>query len=228
LKDRIIKEIDNMAGKYSAHEIFTDWVTMTAVSISNSVDSEYYAAREKTYREYAAKYTSAELRRIARLNGMLVEAMETEMSDMLGYIYMNLESNSKKAGQFFTPYHICRMMGRMMNPEIDSITGWIGLNEPSTGAGGNVIAFCEGLRNRGINYQEHCMAVCQDLDMKCVYMSYVQLSYYGIPAIVVQGDTLQNAWTMSKARTDKTFMTPVYVLNMHRFTHENMQEEINM
>ena len=46
------------------------------------------------------------------------------------------------------------------------------------------------LQKKGINYQNVMKVVAQDLDWRCVYMCYLQLSYMGIDAICVQGDTL--------------------------------------
>ena len=46
------------------------------------------------------------------------------------------------------------------------------------------------MKQQGVNYQQTLKAVCQDIDVKAVYMTYVQLTLYGIPAIVYQTDTL--------------------------------------
>lgn len=64
------------------------------------------------------------------------------------------------------------------------------VNEPSCGAGGNIIALAEVMKERGINYQQKLEVVCQDIDTKAVYMTYVQMCLYGIPAIVYQSNTL--------------------------------------
>lgn len=37
--------------------------------------------------------------------------------------------------------------------------------------------------------------VCQDLDWTAVYMCYVQLSLFGVKAIVAQGNTLSEPYT---------------------------------
>ena len=124
------------------------------------------------------------------MTAWLVEWADEEMFDMLGYIYMHLELGSKKAGQFFTPYHLCRLMAKMQAQDFDGTV--IDVNEPTCGAGGNIIALAEAIKDRGYNYQQLLRVVCQDIDIKAVYMTYVQLTLYGIPAIVYQTDTLRD------------------------------------
>lgn len=51
------------------------------------------------------------------------------------------------------------------------------------------------------------MCVCAvDIDIRCAMMTYIQLSYLGIPAVVIHGDTLS-------AKEFTRFYTPVYILN---------------
>ena len=86
--------------------------------------------------------------------------------------------------------------------------------EPSCGAGGNIIAIAEKLKADGINYQERLCVTCQDLDWKAIYMCYVQLSLYGIPAVVVQGDTLREPF--NGKLTGNAYVTPMKVLQLNR------------
>ena len=183
-KSLIIKTIQSMAGKYGVYEIFADWVKVMALSMANAV--QYKEFREKEYNETIKRYDSAEQDKLFEMTAWLVEWADQEYYDMLGYIYMHLELGSKKAGQFFTPYNICQLMARTQDFNEDITT----INEPTCGAGGNIIAAAEAMRSQGINYQQFLRAVCQDIDVKAVYMTYVQLTLYGIPAIVYQTDTL--------------------------------------
>lgn len=206
-KKYIIDELNALSGRYSTYEVFADWIKMEALSISQRVD--YKDAREKEYLDVANKYTKDELVRISKLSGALTLAYETEgMSDILGAIYMSKDMGSNKLGQFFTPYHLCQMMSELHNIEELLVDDMIVINEPSVGAGGNIIAFCEHLKNKGYNYQQIVEVIAQDLDYKAVYMSYVQFSLLGIPAKVYQGDTLKG--TLDE---DNVFITPAYLLS---------------
>ena len=186
MSDSIIKILHSLSGKYSVYEIFANWVEMMALAFAQAV--WYEEKRETAYKEISSRYTEEELTRLYEATAYLWEWAEIEMTDMLGYIYMHLDLGSKSHGQFFTPYHICKLMARL--PEYEE--GLIRVNEPTCGAGGNVIALAEALKDKGLNYQQLMRATLQDLDIKAVYMSYVQMCIYGIPAVVFQSDTLRD------------------------------------
>lgn len=185
-KDLIIKTIQSMAGKYGVYEIFADWVKIQALAFANAI--QFNESREREYIEVMKRYDESDQQKLFEMNAWLTEWADEEFYDMLGYIYMNLELGSKKAGQFFTPYNICQLMARMQKFDHEVVTA----NEPTCGAGGNIIALAQAMKEQGINYQQKLAAVCQDLDVKAVYMTYVQLTLYGIPAMVYQTDTLQD------------------------------------
>ena len=84
----------------------------------------------------------------------------------------------------------------------------ITINEPTCGGGGMIIAAADVLKRRGINYQRCMKVFAQDLDWKCVYMCYVQLSLLGVDAVVVQGDTLCDPYTGNNYPRSRIFRTP--------------------
>lgn len=184
MSDKIIKTMQSMIGKYGIYNIFEDWVCMMAMAYANQV--VYSQKREEIYRDIMNKYTEPERQKFFEMFAWLIEWAEVQMTDMLGYIYMHLEIGSKAHGQFFTPYNICRLMAKLESFNDEIVT----VNEPSCGAGGNIIALAEAMKERGINYQQNLEVVCQDIDTKAVYMTYVQMCLYGIPAIVYQANTL--------------------------------------
>ncbi len=117
----------------------------------------------------------------------LAFALEDEITDVLGEVYMEADMGSESTGQFFTPYHLSKMTAGVTIPADVSPAKPLILNEPSTGGGGMIIAAAEILRKEGLNHQRCMEVVAQDLDWKGVYMTYLQLSLLGIKAIVVQG-----------------------------------------
>lgn len=200
MSDNIIKTIQSMSGKYGVYEIFADWVKLMALSLSNQV--QYSHSRENDYIETLKRYDENEQMKLYEMTAWLVEWADEEMTDMLGYIYMHLELGSKAHGQFFTPYHLCRLMAMLEAYDGEIVT----VNEPSCGAGGNIIALAEVMKERGINYQQKLEVVCQDIDTKAVYMAYVQMCLYGIPAIVYQSNTLADPNGIQSA-TGKLYTT---------------------
>ena len=67
--------------------------------------------------------------------------------------------------------------------------GYITLSEPCCGAGAMILGFVKALKDEDINYQQNLLVYAVDISEICAYMTYVQLSLYGIPAIVVRKDT---------------------------------------
>lgn len=206
MSDKIIKTIQSMIGKYGVYNLFEDWVRMIALAYANQIF--FSQKREDEYLEIMKRYDDAEKAKLYEMYAWLLEWAEEQMTDMLGYIYMHLELGSKAHGQFFTPYHVCQMMAKMQKYDGKVMK----VNEPSCGAGGNIIALAEALKEQGINYQQKMEVVCQDIDTKAVYMTYVQMCLYGIPAIVYQANTLSDPEGLQSV-TGKLYSTG-YLLKM--------------
>lgn len=196
----IIDSILDMSGSYTPYQIFTDWISMMALSIHNSCKvfhDEIYTEREKMYLDIAKKYSTEHLKTMGDMLGALTICLEEKFGDILGDIYMKAGCGNKNTGQFFTPYHLSYLTANMIygsqfshfnkNEQIE-------INEPSTGGGGMMIAICQVAKENGINYQKNFHIVAQDLDWNGVYMTYVQLSLLGVRAVVVQGDTLREPY----------------------------------
>lgn len=206
-KKEIIKIIRSMSGRHSVYDVFNDWVTCFAISISNSTDlihNELWHAREQQYLDIVKKYEKDQQLKFAELSAYLVEALTSKIDDALGDIYMRLDVSNKNAGQFFTPYSISRLAAKLAIDEKKLDEGFL-MNEPSVGAGGMVIAAVDIILNDYNKNPQMLMRVaCNDLDWRCVYMTYVQLSLLGIKAVVYQGDTLKEPYPTSEANVFRT------------------------
>lgn len=200
MKKDIVKIITDMSGKYSPDNIFTDWVQCSAITIQNScclIHDSVWHEREKTYKAVMNKYELEERQKFVEMLLLLTDAMEEQIGDILGEIYMEAGCGSKRTGQFFTPFHISELMARIQIPADISEDNPFMLQEPSVGGGGMVIAVVRDLKNRGINYQKCMKVIAQDLDWRSVYMAYVQFSLLGIDAVVVQGNTLTEPYDIN-------------------------------
>jgi type I restriction-modification system DNA methylase subunit len=203
---QIISLINDMSKYYSPHQVFSDWMEMYAISIANActlLNSKLKQNREQKYIEIVKKYKEVEQNRFPELCGMLVLALEQDMVDVLGNVYMGLESGSKHTGQFFTPNHISRLTARLM-PLVTDTDGIIKFTEPTCGSGGMIIAYAKSLSEQGVNYQKKLEVIAQDIDYRCVHMCYVQLSLLGIKATVIR----QNTLTLEEVPEDSMFLTP--------------------
>lgn len=212
-KKAFIKTIDEIARRYTPQQVFTDFVTMAAMSISNAVD--FKEEREKKYLDLIRKYEPDEQARFPELLAIATEGFESQFGDFLGECFEKLAASNSKAGQFFTPYSVARVCGQMTfdKEAVDSAIadkGYVGINEPAAGGGAMIVAFLEAMKENGYNFQTQSLTVAQDIDYRCAYMCYVTLSLLGAPAIVCIGDTLTlDIW--------EELRTPFYVLNYRKF-----------
>lgn len=211
-RKEIINTINKISGKYSAYEVFTDWIRCMAMSISNTVTPFHgpiWKEREDLYLNTITKYSPEERTAFSEMMAWLAETMDEGPDDILGDIYMKSGMGSKAAGQFFTPFHLSELCARVAISEEELFTeDKISLNEPSCGGGGMIIAVAKVLQDNGINYQKKLRVVVQDLDWKGVYMCYVQLSLLGIDAICVQGDTLMEPFDPHRTERSHMLFTP--------------------
>lgn len=217
----IIKGLKSLASRNSLWSVFEDWLKVCAISISNAVDWNHREEREKQYLETINKYTSDEQKILIETFTELVIALEREHTksgpfDLLGKVFHSLELHNKYHGQFFTPFHLCEFMGQVAlgdggeagNNVRDSLSqkGYVSVCEPCVGSGGMVLGFAKAMYKEKLNYCEQMVAYCCDIDIKCVYMAYLQLSLYGIPAVIIHGNSLTlEEWSH--------WYTPTYMIN---------------
>lgn len=208
----LIDAIVRLSGKYSGYEVFADWVKCSALSVANSchmIHGDIWKERERDWENTISRYTEDERVEFARMFAMLVGALEDDMRDVLGEVYMEAGLGSKMAGQFFTPFHVSELCAKMgiEHIEPDSFEPIL-INEPSCGGGSMIIATAAELQRKGVNWQRRMRVVAQDLDWKGVYMCYLQLSLLGMRAKVVQGDTLLHPYDRYKTDSRNVFVTP--------------------
>ena len=118
-KKEIVNTLQRMSGKYSAYEIFSDWIKCCALAISNQSDlfqCEIWEKREQEYLATIRKYPPEETKEFPRMLSELVFALEDEITDVLGEVYMEADMGSKSTGQFFTPYHLSKMTAGVTIP----------------------------------------------------------------------------------------------------------------
>lgn len=214
------KIFNSLCGRYSRWEVWQDFVTLSAISISNTVDRRNAAEREKTYMTISGKYKPTELEKFSQMLCEVVTGMDINSDqDFLGELYMALELGNDHAGQFFTPYSVCRCMAEMTSTDLSARVerdGWISVNDPACGAGALLVAFANACLRQKINYQTSVLFVAQDIDYIVGLMCYLQLSLMGCAGYVVIANTLTNPSTALDRRGliprpgENVWYTPFY------------------
>lgn len=208
----LLRLIRLLAPKYSTWSVFEDFLAMSAYTFSNSVDAVHRDEREADYMKIAGKYKKEELTLFPEMLYHLIEELECytdSPTDVLGRIFHELELHNKYKGQFFTPQSICDMMGEMVLGANDSSIaerGYITVAEPSVGSGAMILGFAKAMTNNHFNYQKQMVVMAIDIDIKCVWMAYLQFTLYNIPAVVIHGNSLSmQEWSR--------WYTPAYILD---------------
>ena len=200
IQQDFIKKFEALSGRYSVRQIWEDWVISSAISISNVVDHVHAPEREKRYMTIASKYSRKELEMFSELFADFVNAVDGNPDqDFLGEMYMAVGMGNENAGQFFTPYCVCKMMAKITNTDVLlgqlQQRGWVSVLDPACGAGALLIAFANECLSQKINYQTQVLFVAQDIDYLVGCMCYLQLSILGCPGYVVIGDSIAHPTT---------------------------------
>lgn len=198
-----IRLFGETARYHHRHEVFRDLVAMGTLAMQNAFLRS--PVLEEEYLAIAGRYQAEDMTRMAQLIGCIAGALDCRAGDFLGEIFMELEIGSTHMGQFFTSYSASRLMAKLTFSHVAKQLErhpFIKLDDPTCGAGSMVIAVCELMLDQGINPQQKLYARCTDIDAVAVHMYYLQLSYLGVPADVVVGNSL----TLKSYRSYRTPM----------------------
>lgn len=198
-----LKIFNSLTGKHSRWEIWEDFVTLTAIEISNSTDKVNAPERTKMYQTIVSKYSAKEREGMAEMLAEVIMGMEQNPDqDFLGSLYMMCELGNDHAGQFFTPYDVCRCMAEItFDPKLHpDMEGFISVSDPACGAGATLLAFLNVCKRRNICYHNKVLVIAQDIDFIVGLMCYIQCSFMGCAGYVVIGDTLVNPATAYDSR----------------------------
>jgi len=165
---------------------------------------------EERYRRTLARAKHPE--KLPQAFAIMVEALEQEQYDFLGAVAGELELLNNWAGQFFTPPSLCDMMSKMtMYNEKPDPRHRLTIQEPAVGGGAMVIAVSKELKQNGFQ-PWHYWVDATDLDAKMFWVSYIQFTLLGIPAVVRNGNTL----SMEIRESAVTLLGAIYPLRSEK------------
>lgn len=205
VKISLIKVLQSFPGHLNRWEVYFDWIHAMAYTLANVTDRSHLRhEREVAYMKLVDKYGN-NMHKFSECLALLVRLFEYQSRDWLGEIYMEGEFSNKHLGQFFTPYHVSKLMADLTFDE-DQLKKKrkIGFYEPTVGAGGMIIALAETMKEKGYNPQTQLEVYCTDLDTNALLMAFVQLSILGIPARC----EVKNALSMDQEDCISQWYTP--------------------
>ncbi len=142
---------------------------------------------------------------LATMLGATVQALQAAPTDFIGPMYAEFAAN-ERAGQFFTPPALSRMVAEMslgdLVGQVEKIRheeglGFILCQEPACGVGGMVLEAHAVMKSRGILPHKDAHWHMTDVDFAAMCGAYVQCNLCGVSAIVIHGNTLSGETWMA-------------------------------
>lgn len=218
----IVKLVNQASHRVNPNKFLSDTFECGAIAVSNQFDFPKAEQREERYKQIMNAYEPKERELMAEAFAKIYALLSSvvyddgKFNDWLGELFMQTGIGNKHNGQFFTPYHISCLCAKVSIDE--SIVRQkqrdneiITINDPTCGAGGMLVAALETLdRDYHFNYAHNCFIFAEDIDIRCVHMTYLQLSLAGVPAIVKHTNSLtRETWDVWK--------TPAFLMQYMRF-----------
>lgn len=197
-------------GKHSVVSIFRDFVIMYAIAIKNAW--QFNQEDEDLYLSIVKKYSREEVFKFVEMSCELVKIYRSldSIHDVLGDIFEHIGANSKAYSQYFTPNHVANLMSDIVMRDLKKNklkeNEYISFLDPACGSGVLLINAADVLYKNKVHYEDKAFFMCQDIDFICVCMTYIQMSLYGMPGYVQQGDFL-------KDECIRRFYTPQFFIN---------------
>lgn len=232
LLKEIIKIFESLRYKRDLWSLYSDFLEMMAIAISNSAERYFlpksYEKREQRYLSLAKTYDKDELLKMSEVFNLFVKLQDYNLEsqgakDILGGLLMKLNLGDKWAGQVFTPDNLASLLAKItcsedeLKKQIED-RGFIYASDPAVGGGVTMIGLVNAMLDGGFNPQRYLFVECGDLDKRACYMTYIQLATLGIPAIVKNQDTLLN-------KVFDVWFTPAFYLDGWWFRLKNLEDK---
>ncbi|PCI98732.1 MAG: hypothetical protein COB14_07490 [Alphaproteobacteria bacterium] len=194
-KKEFIKIINNLDSSKNRQENFRNFCEMAYYALAKAaVNKETADKFEDRYMSIIGTYKNkADRMNIASLFGITYLALEIGGCDFLGEISAELECLDKRNGQFFTPYHLSKMMAQINLTDAKTIIneqGFLSISDPAAGAGCMILASADCLEEQGHDLLTTMSAQATELSRMTYHMLFIQLALRGIPAAVIHGNSL--------------------------------------
>ena len=184
MNSEFAKHFEKLAGSKFGHihswDLFREWLSAVWWMLDGGRDAE----RKQRLDRYTAEQ-GAELAGLLNEYCRMVE--QRPFHDILGDAFMELDLASVHAGQYFTPFHVCRMMAEMNFDESllrqkaeagEKMT----VCDPACGSGAMLLAYGQVIHDKmGRDWLRHAAAFYgMDIDERCVLMASIQLRMNGM------------------------------------------------
>lgn len=186
-----IKLLNFLKNKYSAEKIFNDFVTLFAITLSNKVcfNKENISMYNKIYNSYEKeeKYI------FYALSSELIKLFKNEIEpyDILGDIHKKItkQTNIKIVNNSKLQEAKRKLQGVL---KLDRKNNNGTMVEVNCGSGAMILAYASTLNMFNLDYKIDLDVTAIDTDILNVFMTYIQLYFYEISAVVILLDEVTN------------------------------------
>ena len=171
----LLDEAGRRAG-VSRGQVFEDFLACSLCALSNrQMEDEYLAVVRKGYGD--GEKGRRGIDSLTQAFGTLIDLMEQTRKDILGDLFQGGITYGE-AGQFLTPEQLCEFMAALCGDETAAGT----VADPCCGSGRMLLAFAE--------HHPGGELVGQDIDLRCVRMTGINLALRNLYGYVLWGNSL--------------------------------------
>ena len=196
--DRTLLKIAEITrGRISRPQTLSDFLAYCALLLSIRTDPVHTEQRSKSLERLKANYKKDEWE---AFHQGLVDLCRTfvrniqvgRYEDLFAGSFTQVRATSQALKQDFTPVDVGKLIGAISVSSNLSLPeeGFFSLSDHACGSGTLLLAGAQRIADTGYNPAEQLVIQAADLDARCVHMTYLHLSLYGIPAVIVQGNTI--------------------------------------
>lgn len=170
----------------SRGQAFEDFLHVTVCALGHPLMEEEYL--QTIERHKAGTKGKRGVDKLAQMFATLVASMEDTRADILGDLFQGAITYGER-GQFMTPEPISDMMAAMNLPaEKTDLDGRRSVNDPCCGSGRMLLSAAK--------LQPNWHFVGQDIDLRCVRMTAINLGLRNHYGHVVHGNSLSNTCSL--------------------------------
>ena len=177
--------------KYSAEKVFRDFISLFAISLSNKVtfNQENSNMYEKIYQSYEKEEQFNFYALSAELTKLFCN--EKDPYDLLGEIYQQISNkNYLKLINNSPLQEVGRKLQGVININKRANNGK--MIEVNCGSGAIILAYASTLKMFKLDYKFDLEVTAIDTDIINVFMTYIQLYFFEISAVVILVDEKTN------------------------------------
>ena len=196
--DRTLLKIAEITrGRISRPQTLSDFLAYCALLLSIRTDPVHTEQRSKSLERLKANYKKDEweafYQGLVDLCRTFVRNIQVgRYEDLFAGPFTQVRATSRALKQDFTPVDVGKLIGAISVSSNLSLPeeGFFSLSDHACGSGTLLLAGAQRIADTGYNPAEQLVIQAADLDARCVHMTYLHLSLYGIPAVIVQGNTI--------------------------------------